>query len=196
MTKSSRLDLQLIVDLVPAGTKVLDLGCGDGELLSELVEHKQIDARGVELSESRVRAAIGRGLSVRHGNIEEGLADYRDNAFDYVILSQTLAYLNKPLPVVREMLRVGKHAVISFDNAGYWRTRLRALAGEGMGHTLASGEPRARAITLGQFEEFTAGVNGRIERAVFLARSRPVRALPQLRAQVAVYELTRVTPLL
>lgn len=191
MTQSSRLDLQLIVDLVPSGTKVLDLGCGDGELLGELVEHKQIDARGVELSESKVRAAIGKGLSVRHGNIEEGLADYRDNAFDYVVLSQTLAYLNKPLPVVREMLRVGKHAVISFDNAGYWRRRLRALAGEGFGHTLASGEPRVRSITLGQFEEFAAGVNGRIEHTVFLARRRPIRALPKLRAQVAVYVLTR-----
>lgn len=196
MGNEQRLDLDTIVDLVPPQTRVLDLGCGDGALLQRLVQEKQVEARGVEISESKVRAAIGRGVSVRHGNIEEGLADYLDNAFDYVILSQTLAYLNKPTPVVREMLRVGKHAIISFDNAGHWRARWRALRGHGMGFTLTSGEPRGRAITLEQFREFATSVNGHIERAVLLSHNRPIccsSALCAWCAEVAVFMLTRAT---
>ena len=191
MANGKRLDLETIVDLVPAGSRVLDLGCGDGTLLERLVQQKQVEARGVEISEENVRACIGRGLSVRHGNIEDGLADYRDGAFDCTILSQTLAYLNRPTPVVREMLRVGKHAIISFDNAGHWRERWRALGGRGMGFTLGSGEPRVRAITLAHFEEFAKGLGAAIERAVFLSGRRAATFLPALRATVAVFQITK-----
>ncbi|OQW94845.1 MAG: hypothetical protein BWK77_08445 [Verrucomicrobia bacterium A1] len=191
MPNNQRFDLETIVDLVPEGARVLDLGCGDGALLEALVNQRRVEARGVEISESGVRAAIGHGLSVRHGNIEEGLADYRDQAFDYVILSLTMAYLNQPAPVVREMLRVGKHAIISFDNAGHWRARHRALFGGGMGHTLASGEPRVRAITLGQFRAFAGTLNARIEKSVFLSQRRVAHAFPSLLATVAVFLLRK-----
>lgn len=187
MANGRRFDLQTIVDLVPQGSRVLDLGCGDGTLLQRLVDLKQVEARGVEISEVNARAAIAKGLSVRHGNIEDGLADYRDGALDYVILSQTLAYLNEPEPVVSEMLRVGKHAIISFDNAGHWRARLRALRGKGMGTTLCSGEPRVRAITLDQFHCFVNRLNATVERAAYLAGTRVVHTLPRLLADVAVY---------
>jgi methionine biosynthesis protein MetW len=191
MAAAERLDIETIADIVPAGARVLDLGCGAGELLQLLVQRKQVEARGVEISEEKVRACIARGLSVRHGNIEEGLADYREGAFDHVILSQTLAYLNQPTPVVKEMLRVGKHAIISFDNAGCWRERVRAACGHGMGFTLASGEPRVRAITLRQFEEFCSGLNARIEKTVFLSGKDILQTCPALRAHVAVYVISR-----
>jgi len=191
MPNAKRLDLQTIVKIVPEGARVLDLGSGDGELLAQLVQEKHVEARGVEISESNVRAAITKGLSVRHGNIEDGLADYRDGAFEYVVLSQTLAYLNQPTPVVREMLRVGKHAIISFDNAGYWRERGRALLGNGMGTTLTSGEPRVRAITLAQFREFCASLGAAIEQAFFLSGHRAIAALPSFRATIAVYVLRK-----
>jgi methionine biosynthesis protein MetW len=189
--RNHRLDLDAITAIIPAGVRVLDLGCGDGALLAKLVQAKQVVARGVELSEVNVRACITRGLSVRQGNIEEGLADYRDNAFEYVILSQTIAFLDKPEPVVHEMLRVGKHGIVSFENSGCWRERLRALRGAGAGYDLCTGEPRMRAITLGQFHDFTGCVGAKIEQAVYMDRTRMVTSLVSLRAHVAVYVLAR-----
>ncbi len=188
---SHRLDLEAIIDLIPPKARVLDLGCGDGLLLALLVQRRQVVARGVELVEANVRACIARGLSVRQGNIEEGLADYGDGVFDYVILSETLAYLDRPLPVCAEMLRVGKRAVISFDNAGHWAHRWRALRGGGTGHDLCSGEPRARSITLSQFAAFVACAGARIEQRVFVGDRGRIRRWPALFARIAVYVISR-----
>jgi methionine biosynthesis protein MetW len=186
-----RLDLAAIKSLIPEGARVLDLGCGDGLLLAQLVAEKKIVARGVEIDETKVRACISRGLTVRQGNIEEGLADFRDGAFDYVVLSQTLAYLNKPEPVVREMLRVGTRAIVSFDNAGYWRARLRAFRGRGMGADINTGEPRERAITFAQFERFVHAMGARVERRVSINRTGITSRVSVLRARVAVFLVSR-----
>jgi methionine biosynthesis protein MetW len=190
-TNGFRPDLKAIIDIVAPKTRVLDLGCGDGELLALLVSTKEVRARGVEISEVLVRNAITRGLSVRQGNIEEGLADYTDNAFDYVILSQTIAFLNRPAPTFREMLRVGKLVIVSFDNAGYWRTRWQMLTGKGFGEPITSGEPRERAITLPQFEEFVKGAGAAVEQRVLVRNQRHVVYLPRLMSQTAVYVLRK-----
>jgi methionine biosynthesis protein MetW len=188
---SIRLDLSAIVSIVPPNSSVLDLGCGDGALLARLVAEKSVNARGVELIEANVRACISKGLSVRQGNIEEGLADYRDRAFDYVVLSQTLAYLDHPKPVVEEMLRVGQYAIISFDNSAYWRWRLGNLRGQVMSEPLHEGGPRARTITLKQFEVFADSLGAKVTQTVFVSRSFRPKTFASVLAREAVYVIER-----
>ena len=190
-SNGQRPDLQAIIDIVTPQSRVLDLGCGDGELLALLVSTRQVRARGVEISEVLVRNAITRGLSVRQGNIEEGLADYTDSIFDYVVLSQTISFLNRPGPTFREMLRVGKMVIVSFDNAGYWRTRWQMLTGKGFGEPVTSGEPRERAITLPQFEQFVKDADAVVEQRVLVRNQRRVVYLPHLMSRTAVYVLRK-----
>lgn len=124
-----RVDLQQVADLVPAGSRVLDVGCGDGTLLAYLTRFKQVDGRGLELSMAKVRAAVAQGLPVIQGNLETDLKDYPTGAFDYVILSQTLQATTHPRAVMEELLRVGRRAIVSFPNFGHWRVRLSVMFG-------------------------------------------------------------------
>ena len=128
-TTGRRLDLDLIESLVPEGASVLDLGCGDGELLERLCGHGLCRGRGIEIDEEAVLECIKRGVAVYHGDMLEGMGFYTDQAFDVVILSQTLQQTSDPVRVIQEMLRVGKTAIISFPNFGYWSIRLQLLFG-------------------------------------------------------------------
>src|SRR5471030_1699787 len=127
VTLEERPDFHVIGEIIQPGSRVLDLGCGEAELLAWLVENKNILARGVEISSAQVRKAIARGVSVYQGDIDEGLADYPDKAFDYVILSQTLQETRSPLEVLREILRVGRRASISLPNFGHGSVRASML---------------------------------------------------------------------
>lgn len=124
---SIRVDLRLIADMIAPGSRVLDVGCGDGTLLEYLGRFKKVDGRGIELSMAGVRTAVTHGLSVIQGDADTDLKDYPSGAFDYVVLSQTLQATRDPRGVLQELLRIGRHAIVSFPNFGHWRARWHLL---------------------------------------------------------------------
>jgi methionine biosynthesis protein MetW len=191
-----RSDYAIIGEIVEQGAKVLDLGCGEGELLEWLAENKGVDARGVEISGAKVQRAIARGVSVYQGDIDHGLADYPDQAFDYVILSQTLQETRHPLRVLREMLRVGRRAIVAFPNFGHWRVRLSMLTTGRAPKTRLFpydwyDSPNIHFLTVDDFEQLARQEGLAIERRFFLTGHRTVDRLPNLRAEVAVFLVRR-----
>lgn len=122
-----RLDHRLIAGMIGEGARVLDVGCGDGDLLDHLARAKGIDARGIELSREGVATCVGKGLAVIQGDADTDLFDYPDDCFDFVILSQTLQATHRPRVVLEQMLRIGRNAIVSFPNFGHWRMRAQLL---------------------------------------------------------------------
>ena len=122
-----RADHLLIAEMVAPGSRVLDVGCGDGSLLQLLRETKSVDGRGMEVSRDNVNACVARGLSVIQGDADRDLAAYPDKAFDYAILSLTIQATRNPKPVLENLLRIGRHAIVSFPNFGHWEIRLKLL---------------------------------------------------------------------
>src|SRR3989441_8211132 len=131
----ARVDFLLVADMVERGAKVLDVGCGDGELLRILAERRDVDGRGIEISREGVNECVAKGLAVIQGDADTDLVDYPDDSFDYVILSQTLQATRHPRRVLEHMLRISRHAVVSFPNFGHWRIRLQVAIGGQMPHT-------------------------------------------------------------
>jgi methionine biosynthesis protein MetW len=187
-----RSDYAIIGDIIEPKTKVLDLGCGEGELLEWLVANKNVDARGVEISVSKVQRAIARGVSVYQGDINQGLIDYPQDTFDYVILSQTLQQTQRPLKVLTDMLRVGRRIIVAFPNFGHWRMRIAHLFS---GRAPKTGlfpydwydSPNIHFFTVQDFEELAQKQGWTVERRYFLAGRRRLTWLPNLTAEVAVF---------
>jgi len=187
-----RKDYAIIGELIEPGTRVLDLGCGEGLLLAWLKENKQVDSRGVEMVGTSVQKAIARGVSVYQGDLESALVDYPDGAFDYVILSQTLQETRHPLKVLEGMLRIGRHAIVAFPNFGHWSVRLAHLwTGRAPKTGLFPHEwfdsPNIHFLTVFDFETLAQRQKWRIERRIFLAGGREVTLFPNLAAEVAVF---------
>jgi methionine biosynthesis protein MetW len=193
-----RSDYAIIGEIVEPKTKVLDLGCGEGELLGWLAAHKGVEARGVELSGAKVQKAIASGVSVFQCDIEQGLADYPDLTFDYVILSQTLQETRQPRQVLHEMLRVGRRAIVAFPNFGHWRVRMSMMfSGRAPVTPLFPYEwydsPNIHILTVEDFELLAALEGLTVERRYFLSGHRRVNFLPNLTAEVAVFLVKKKT---
>ena len=187
-----RSDYAIISELVEPGTRVLDLGCGAGELLAWLKENKKVESRGVELTSANVQKAIARGVSVYQGDLETALEDYPDRAFDYVILSQTLQETRHPLNVLRGMLRIGRHGIVAFPNFAHWSVRLSHLwTGRAPKTNLFPHDwhdsPNIHFLTVLDFEALAAKEKWRVERRMFLSGHRQVTLFPNLMSEVAVF---------
>ncbi|MDC7786534.1 methionine biosynthesis protein MetW [Rhodoplanes sp. TEM] len=168
----ARVDLLQVSEMVEPGSRVLDVGCGDGELL-RLLEARGVDGRGIELSREGVNECVAKGLAVVQGDADTDLASYPDDAFDYVILSQTLQATRRPRDVIEHMLRIGRHAIVSFPNFGHWRIRLQLLFYGRMPRTANLPEtwydtPNIHFCTIKDFNDMCALVGARMERAVAL----------------------------
>jgi len=193
-----RLDYQLIEALIPDGAKVLDLGCGDGQLLADLIEYKGCEGRGIEIDEAAVLECVKRGVAVYHGDMVEGMGFYRDGHFDVVILSQTLQQTMDPPRVIREMLRVGRRAIISFPNFGHWMVRLQLLLAGRMPHNRFLpyhwyNTPNVHFCTVKDFREFCERKKLEIVEEIFLTvRYRSISGfLANWRAGLAIFQIQR-----
>ncbi len=193
-----RFDLQIIASWIEPNSTVLDLGCGEGHLLHDLVEHKQVIGTGIERAEDRVAECISKGLSVIHGDINEEIVDYPDNSFDYVILSQTLQQVYEPVTLLQHLLRIGNKGIVSFPNFSHWWIRLQLLYS---GHAPVTKQlpyewyntPNIRVITIKDFRKFSKEVGFKIDSEAAVdnsSRSRSgkiIKFLPHLRATYGIF---------
>jgi len=167
----ARVDHLQVAEMVARGARVLDVGCGDGELLRLLGETRGVDGRGIELSREGVNECVAKGLAVIQGDADTDLVDYPNDAFDYVILSQTLQATRHPRAVLEHMLRIGRRAIISFPNFGHWRIRLQILLGGRMPRTDNLPDtwwdtPNIHFCTIKDFRDLCEVTGAKMERAV------------------------------
>ena len=197
-----RVDHLMVAEMVTPGARVLDVGCGDGELLRILTEIRGVDGRGIEISREGVNECVAKGLAVIQGDADTDLADYPDDTFDYVILSQTLQATWQPRHVLEHMLRIGRRAIVSFPNFGHWRIRLKLLFGGQMPRTDILPDswyetPNIHFCTIKDFRELCDVLDANMEKAVALrASGKPLKiAAPwwfwNLFGEQAVFLLSR-----
>jgi methionine biosynthesis protein MetW len=192
---AARPDFAAIAAWIPQGASVLDLGCGDGSLLRYLKDTRKVRGYGVEISDANIVACIRNNVNVIQGDLESGLSGFESNAFDYVLLSQTLQATRHTEPLVKEMLRVGREGIVSFPNFGYWKNRINVLRG----NMPVSEElpyqwydtPNVHLCTLHDFEDFCSDLGVAVLDRRVMTGSSEVRVLPNLLGSTAVYRFQR-----
>ncbi len=190
----------LIADLVPAGSRVLDLGCGDGSLLAQLMHCKDCTGYGIELNDGNVQSGMAKGLPILQLNLEEGLALFADGSFDVVLQINTLQHLRNAQTMLRETVRVGKRGIVAFPNFAHWPNRLSILRGR-MPVTKALpyqwyDTPNIRVGTFADFAALATRSGVQVQDAFGVLNlpgqpARAIRSLPNIRANTAVFSLTR-----
>lgn len=195
-----RLDYRLIERYIERGSRVLDLGCGSGELLEVLIREKDVDAIGIDVDPQAAQECVRRGVPHYHGDMMEGMSMFGENSFDVVVLSQTLQQTMEPATVLREMLRVGKKAVISFPNYGYWKVRLQLLlSGKKPVTSLLEHEwhstPNIHMITIKDFLRSCREWGFQVSDAIYLTAgySRLPASLANIMAAMAIFVLRNDT---
>jgi methionine biosynthesis protein MetW len=186
-----RYDFELIASWIPERARVLDLGCGDGVLLAGLAATRDARGYGVEIDDAGVLASVKNGINVIQDDLEAGLATFRDNAFDFVILSQTLQAMRNVEGVMKEMLRVGREGIVTFPNFGYWRHRLDVLRGRmpvsrSLPHSWYD-TPNLHLCTVKDFEDLCIKVGAEILEERVIHEGRQVAVLPNLRGSLGVF---------
>jgi methionine biosynthesis protein MetW len=192
---TQRKDLEVIGELVPEGSRVLDLGCGNGELLAWLQQHKGCSGYGVEIADANVLGCVQRGVNVIQLNLEDGLALFEDRSFDVVLQIETLQHLRNTERMLRETARVGRIGIVSFPNFAHWANRLRVAVGR-MPVTKALpyewyDTPNIRVGTYADFEVLARKTGLRVTDSFGLQAGEVVRRWPNLRASVAVFRFER-----
>ncbi|MGQ4873465.1 MAG: methionine biosynthesis protein MetW [Promethearchaeia archaeon] len=193
-----REDLKIIFEMIKPNSRVLDLGCGNGVLLEELIEKKNINGLGIEISLEKIKACLEKGVSVIQEDLNEGLRDFQDNSFDYVILSLTLEEISRPKYLITEMIRVGKKCIISFENFAYWKNRIMFLLTGIPVINLESNNNnnyyrKRQIISIKSFINFCNRYNFNISSKIFL----PVRKLhlsaifPNIFSKIAIFILEK-----
>jgi methionine biosynthesis protein MetW len=188
-------EYRVILGMIKPGSSVLDLGCGDGELMSVLVSERNARVQGIEINEQAIRKCVARGLSVFQGDIDSGLTDFNDKSFDYVILDQSLQQVKMPDVVLKEALRVGRQVIVGFPNFAHYSARFQ-LAVKGRAPITNSlpyewhDTPNVHFLSIRDFFQYCSTRQIRIEESCFISRGRMVKFLPNLFALIGIFLIT------
>lgn len=191
-----RFDHKLIGDMIPASSGVLDMGCGEGDLLEYLTENKGVKGTGVEINEDAIYSCVEKGLSVSHGDIDSGMSDYPDKLFDFVIFNQTMQQVHKPKDAIFEALRIGGKVIIGFPNFCYYKSRLQICF---KGHVPVTPSlpydwydtPNLHCLSIKDFHAFCGDNRIRIEEKVFFDDDGKVNFMPNMFATNAIFQISK-----